>query len=408
MCSSGLCSQLDRRRKRLSETQTQKQTETYRERERERARGVVHGCKTCVAASIGGAGAWVGRSTRRLAVFHVFTCFYMFLHVCYIQHTFNTRLAHSNTGRQDMTVKIDSSSSAIGFVDRYNTFLFDCDGVVWVGDTLLPHVKETMQLLQSKKKDLVFVSNNSTKSRQDYIKKLSANGIENIAISQIINSAYSTAIYIEQVLKLSKNCKIWVLGKSGITDELHNLGYETLTYDDLEEKFDKEALNMNNINELIDNSVGCVVVGLDFDLTYLKLSITLQYLIKTGKDRIPFIATNIDSTFPFQNTKLPGAGSIVQTVSFASSRDPDAVCGKPNKGMMDSILAHHNLDKSRTVMVGDRLNTDMKFGSSNGIDTLLVLTGIELESTVQDGHPLVTYYANRLGDLHTLSATGGN
>lgn len=296
-----------------------------------------------------------------------------------------------------MTVKINTAEQAASLIDKYDTFLFDCDGVIWVGNELLPSVKETIELLQSKNKKLIFVSNNSTKSRIEYIEKLLKLNINNIKLEQIINSAYSTAIYINEVLKLNKDKKIWVLGQNGITSELQNFGYETLTLDDIKDK----ELTMENINDLIDLNVGCVVVGLDFQLTYLKLCITLQYLL--NKD-IPFIATNIDSTFPFKNTKLPGAGSVVEIASFSSNRKPDAICGKPNPGMMDSILSHHKLNKDKTIMVGDRLNTDMKFGSVNDIDTLLVLTGIELESTVSNGHPDVTYYADKLGDLYALGS----
>lgn len=296
-----------------------------------------------------------------------------------------------------MTVKIQDIKQAKELIDKYDTFLFDCDGVIWVGNELLPYVKETIELLQSKGKKLIFVSNNSTKSRDEYIKKLNNFNIFNIKIEQIINSAYSTAIYINEVLKLNKNEKIWVLGQNGITKELEDFGYKTLTFDKMDKKID---LTIDNINNLIDLNVGCVVVGLDFDLTYIKLSITLQYLLNKN---IPFIATNIDSTFPFKNTKLPGAGSVVEIASYASSRKPDAICGKPNSGMMDSILSHHKLNKSKTIMIGDRLNTDMKFGKNNDIDTLLVLTGIELESSVVNGNPDVTYYADKLGDLFLLS-----
>lgn len=301
--------------------------------------------------------------------------------------------------RQTMTVKITTKEQTTELLAKYDTFLFDCDGVIWVGNELLPKVKETLQLLQSLDKRLIFVSNNSTKARETYVEKLAGFGIGGVGTTQIINSAYSTAIYIDEVLKLPKDVKIWVLGQTGIEKELQNFGYETVTIDNLEKK--GLELSTDNINELVDPEIGCVVVGLDFKLTFLKLSITLQYLLNP---KIPFIATNIDSTFPFKNTKLPGAGSIVEIASYASGRKPDAICGKPNSGMMDSILAHHNLDKSKTIMIGDRLNTDMKFGSVNDIDTLLVLTGIELESAVSSpaGHPDVTYYSNKLGDLYEL------
>lgn len=299
-----------------------------------------------------------------------------------------------------MTIKIATRGAAEKILDKYDTYLFDCDGVIWIGNELLPSVKETLELLQNKKKNLIFVSNNSTKARDQYIEKLAGLGIHGVKLEQIINSCYSTAIYINEVLQLDKAKKIWVLGQEGITKEVEKFGYETVTFKDLEAKFQEEELTVDNIQSLIDPQVGCVIVGLDFQVTYLKIAITQQYLFDR---KIPFIATNIDSTFPFGKTKLPGAGSIVEVASFCSGREPDAICGKPQSGMMDSILSHHSLNKETTIMVGDRLNTDMKFGSVNGIDTLLVLTGIEVEESVANGHSDVTYYADKLGDLYDLT-----
>lgn len=297
-----------------------------------------------------------------------------------------------------MTVKVCTKKQVEKLLEKYNTFLFDCDGVIWIGNQILPHVRETIKMLQDKGKKPIFVSNNSTKARNEYITKLESLGIDGIDISQIINSAYSTAIYVHDVLKLPINKKIHVLGKEGLCNELRLFGYEVVNYDQLVKN--GAEITMDNITTFVDPDVACVVVGLDFDVTYLKLGLTLQYLLRK---EITFVATNIDSTFPYGKTKLPGAGSIVETVSFASGRQPDAICGKPYNGMMDSILVHHQLNKGTTIMVGDRLNTDMKFGNVNGIDTLLVLTGIEPESAVANGHDDVTYYADKLGDLYELS-----
>ena len=154
----------------------------------------------------------------------------------------------------------------------------------------------------------------------------------------------------------------------------------------------------------LDEDVGAVLAGLTLNLNYLKLSITMQYLLKDNKS-LPFIATNIDSTFPSKGKLLIGAGSIIETVAFASGRQPDAVCGKPNQSMMNSIKADNpglRETPKRGLMIGDRLNTDMKFGRDGGLDTLLVLTGIETEENVlkQPKDVAPTYYASKLGDLY--------
>ncbi|KAK6205231.1 p-nitrophenyl phosphatase [Scheffersomyces amazonensis] len=303
-----------------------------------------------------------------------------------------------------MSVKLTNSEQIHNLLDQYDYFLFDCDGVLWLGDHLLPSVPETLDLLKKLNKKCIFVTNNSTKARDDYLSKFRKLGIEGITKDEVFGSSYASAVYVDKILKLSKDKKVWVLGEEGIEKELKELGYTTVGGSDpllVEDgvKFNPDHPALSNLDE----QVGAVLAGLTFNLNYLKLSLTMQYLLKDNKS-IPFIATNIDSTFPSKGKLLIGAGSIIETVSFASGRQPDAVCGKPNQAMMNSIKADNEglrTNPKRGLMIGDRLNTDMKFGRDGGLDTLLVLTGIETEENVlklqQDVAP--TYYAEKIGDL---------
>ncbi|KAI5951313.1 pho2 [Candida jiufengensis] len=305
-----------------------------------------------------------------------------------------------------MSIKITDKQQVQSLIlDKYDYFLFDCDGVLWLGDHLLPSVAETLSFLKEQKKTIIFVTNNSTKSRNDYLKKFAQMGIHNITKSEIFGSSFASSVYIEKILKLPKNKKVWVLGEEGIEQELHELGYETLGGTD--PKFSEDGIIFNSNTELLNNldpSVGCVLCGLCFNINYLKLSMTMQYLLKDNKS-IPFIATNIDSTFPSHGKLLIGAGSIIETVSYASSRKPDAICGKPNQSMMNSIKAQLpglKESPSKGLMIGDRLNTDIQFGKNGGLDTMLVLTGIETEERVKslDKNDAPTYYIQKLGDVY--------
>lgn len=204
---------------------------------------------------------------------------------------------------------------------------------------------------------------------------------------------------------MPKEKKVWVLGEEGIEKELKELGYTTVGGSDPVLVQDGVAFDPEHPHLVeLDEDVGAVLAGLTLNLNYLKLSITMQYLLKDNKS-LPFIATNIDSTFPSKGKLLIGAGSIIETVAFASGRQPDAVCGKPNQSMMNSIKADNpglRETPKRGLMIGDRLNTDMKFGRDGGLDTLLVLTGIETEENVlkQPKDVAPTYYASKLGDLY--------
>jgi len=290
--------------------------------------------------------------------------------------------------------KVTSKEDVTQLLQAYDTFVFDCDGVIWLGDHAIPGAVESIQLLYKLGKQVIFVTNNSTKSRQAYTKKFAKFGL-NVDKEEIFGSAYASATYLQQFIKLPIDKKIWVMGESGIEEELRELGYESIGGTDLRlnEKFDA------NTTPFLpkDSSVGAVITGLDSNINYHRLAITLQYL---QDPKVEFLATNIDSTFPQKGLILPGAGSIIECVAFSSGRQPIS-CGKPSQNMLDAIVSDKKLNRSRTIMVGDRLNTDIKFGNDGGLGTLLVLTGIETEENVlKSGAP--KYFANSLGDIQAL------
>lgn len=164
---------------------------------------------------------------------------------------------------------------------------------------------------------------------------------------------------------------------------------------------------------VLDPTVAAVLCGIDTQMTYTKMAKAFKYITRAGAtDEVRadetgggchFLCTNDDATFPTKEGPWPGAGSVWAGLRDASKRTP-TVIGKPNQPMLDTIFASHDFDRSRTLMVGDRLNTDIAFGARGGLDTLLVLTGI---STWEDAHaddaPAVpTYVLHGLGDLDVL------
>lgn len=300
-------------------------------------------------------------------------------------------------------IKIDNKEIATEFFNNYDNFLFDCDGVLWLGSHLLPNTKEFLTKLNSLGKKVFFVTNNSTKSRMQYTKKFESFGID-VKEEQIFTSGYASAIYIRDFLKLTPGKdKIWIFGETGIVQELNKMGFETLGGDDprLDEPFSPETSPF--LKDGLDSSVKAVVAGLDNKINYHRLAITLQYLQQ--KD-IHFVGTNVDSTFPQKNHILPGAGSMVESIAFSSGRRP-AYCGKPNMNMLNSIISDGNLQREKCCMVGDRLNTDIKFGVEGKLGgTLLVLSGIETEERameISDEHPRPKYFVGKLGDIYELS-----
>ncbi|ODV59054.1 4-nitrophenylphosphatase [Ascoidea rubescens DSM 1968] len=297
--------------------------------------------------------------------------------------------------------KITSKEQAVGFLNQFDNFLFDCDGVIWSGNTLLPKTIEILTYLKMElHKNLIFVSNNSTKSREEYLKKFRKLGINFINKNEIFNSSFASAIYIEKILNVNKETdKVFVIGMRGIEGELREAGIKYIGGEDirLDDKFSVEE---SEYFQNLDPSVKVVLAGLDLNINYHRLAIGLQYLLRP---EVFFVSTNIDSTFPNGKFKLPGAGTMIKALETCSNRKSIS-CGKPNLNMMKSIIKEHNIDISRSVMVGDRLNTDIKFGKLGGLSTLLVLSGICSEEDVfsKDNDVVPNYYINKLGDLYEL------
>ena len=248
-------------------------------------------------------------------------------------------------------------------------------------------------------KKTIFVTNNSTKSRQDYHKKLNALGIP-ADVEDIFGSSYSAAIYISRILKLpaGKN-KVFVVGEAGVEKELEAEGVPYIGGTDENFRRDITPEDFKGLADgsLIDPEVGVVLAALDFHVNYLKYAHGLHYLRRGAK----FLATNIDSTLPMHHDIFLGAGSTVIPLSYASGQKP-LECGKPSQAMMDAVEGKFQLNRERTCMIGDRLNTDIKFGIEGKLGgTLHVLTGVDSVESWQkeDAIAVPAFYADKLSDL---------
>ncbi|RPB21684.1 2-phosphoglycolate phosphatase [Terfezia boudieri ATCC MYA-4762] len=282
------------------------------------------------------------------------------------------------------------------FLARFDVFLFDCDGVLWQGDKLLPKVVETLDVLRNRGKQIVFVTNNSTKSREDYKKKLAKLGIQ-AEIDEIFGSAYSAAIYISRVLCLPPTERVYILGEAGIEAELRS---ENITFLGGTDPADSGPMTPSDYETFgPDPTVTVVLCGLDRNICYKKLARAYQFL---QNPNCRFLATNIDSTFPTHGKLFPGAGSMSAPLTYMLGGRQPVSLGKPSQAMMAAIEGKFRFDKSRTCMVGDRLNTDITFGIEGGLGgTLAVLTGVNKEDDfLKEGAEVVPdAYLEMLGDL---------
>jgi len=136
-----------------------------------------------------------------------------------------------------------------------------------------------------------------------------------------------------------------------------------------------------------------VVVGLDSDVTYHKLEVAVLNIRRGSK----FIGTNADSNLPNERGMVPGAGSLVKMVEYATQVEPIMI-GKPERVIMDMALKRSGLKRDEVIMVGDNYNTDVLAGMGAEIDTLLVYSGLSTKEQVQTKAKLPTYQVDTLDD----------
>jgi 4-nitrophenyl phosphatase len=221
----------------------------------------------------------------------------------------------------------------------------DMDGVVWRGDTLLPGALDWFAWLRSRGIPFVLATNNSSKSPQDYLSRLDRIGVTNVETWQIVTSGTTTADYLKR--HYPAGAPVHVLGGDGLRTVVTDAGF------------------------MLADEANVVVVGLDPQLTYQKLK-AATLLLRRGAD---YIASNVDRTFPASDGLAPGAGSIVAALSTASDREP-VIMGKPHPAMFETALARLGTPAETTLMIGDRLDTDVAGAQRCGIMTVLVLSGV--------------------------------
>ncbi|WP_458315540.1 HAD-IIA family hydrolase [Mycolicibacterium brisbanense] len=222
-------------------------------------------------------------------------------------------------------------------------WLTDMDGVLVHEDSAIPGAAEFLQTLVDKERPFLVLTNNSIFTPRDLAARLLRSGLS-VPESAIWTSALATAAFLDGQLP---GGSAYVIGEAGLTTALHEVGY-TLT----------------------DTAPDFVVLG--ETRTYSFEAITKAIRLIIGGAR--FIATNPDVTGPSAEGPLPATGSVAAMITKATGREPYFV-GKPNPMMFRSALNRIEAHSENTVMVGDRMDTDVVAGIEAGLDTILVLTG---------------------------------
>lgn len=237
-------------------------------------------------------------------------------------------------------------------IDLDDLLLVDLDGVVWLGRKPVEENIAAIRSLIERGARIFFLTNNSTRSRSLYANMLRNLGIE-VKPSDIVTSGYLAAIWLSEKRGSSR---VYILGEEGLIEEAVIAGHRILT--------SEEASRSD-----------AVIVGLDRNLTYQRLKAAVRALLKGSL----FIATNTDHVIPVEDGLDPGAGAIVAALEASTGRKPDFVAGKPNPWIIDLIERIYGIPRENIVVVGDRMDTDMKLAVSAGVRGILVLTGLTKE-----------------------------
>lgn len=297
-------------------------------------------------------------------------------------------------------------------------FVFDCDGVLWAGDhaingasellhqlgqasAVLPKGNLNQQTSQMESpqavstassansmvssspswtasiqtrppKQVVFVTNNATKTKAAFEAKFQGLGFPLPKPGTMMSSGIATASYLES--KLKHGDIVYVVGEPGLHETIRQAGLQTfgqehssLTFKDFISSDPKQLLSNPDL-------VKAVVLSFCGSLSYYQIAYASTLVRYCAKD-ILFVCTNLDQASPLTPGMLvPGGGACVAPIVVGSGREPLCM-GKPSKVLAQQIVDKVKVDPSRMLMVGDRLNTDMKFGKSVGMRTLLVLSG---------------------------------
>jgi NagD protein len=228
-------------------------------------------------------------------------------------------------------------------VEKKN-FLIDMDGVLIHGKRLIPGADDFINRLRAKGVKFLILTNNSIYTPIDLAHRLQVSGLD-VEKSDIFTSAMATANF----MKLQKEKgNAFVIGESGLNVAIHNAGYI-----------------------LTPDKPDFVVLGETFDYNFHQVTKAVQLILEGAR----FLATNPDPTGPTENGIAPACGAMAALIERASGKSPFFL-GKPNPFMIRASLNYLGVHSENTIMVGDRMDTDILSGIESGMETILVLSGV--------------------------------
>ena len=256
-------------------------------------------------------------------------------------------------------------------MDNKKLFLLDMDGTIYLGNRLFDFSLAFFEQVRKNGASYMFLTNNSSKSSELYLNKLTGMGIPATA-NELITSTHAAAKYL---LKNFGQKLVYASGTAAFVQELKSLGV--------------------NVSDSLDAEV--LVMGFDTELNFQKLE-NMCILLGKGVD---YVATNPDWTCPTEYGYVPDCGSVAWMLNKACGREPIFI-GKPMPDMVEMALERANVSKEDAIIIGDRLYTDVACGIAAGIDAALVLSGESTEEDLKTSEHKPNYVFKDLSELLEL------
>jgi phosphoglycolate/pyridoxal phosphate phosphatase family enzyme len=288
--------------------------------------------------------------------------------------------------------------------------IFDMDGVLYRGSILMPGAKETLERLRRAGWQVFFATNNSTATREEYVKRLGRLGLGGDA-EHIVTSAYATAHYLERLDPKPRD--VYVVGANGLRDEIRATGIAVRNASSLPgveppdvaaaDGVDPGAMRRYLTSVDLPPPADTVVVGLDLHVTYAKIAEAQRCVLAGAR----FICSNRDRAYPVEGRLLPGAGTIVAAIEVAT--ETVAICiGKPEPFLFEEVLRRAG-ERSAVLVIGDSTDYDIVAAHRVGAKGVLILTGLTDESAVAQarGEAVPDRVVRSLQELFTLPEFAG-
>ena len=252
--------------------------------------------------------------------------------------------------------------------------ILDMDGVIWRADSPIGNLPEIFKRIEARGLKYVFATNNGTKTPDQYVATLEKLGVE-VSTQQVVTSALGTVHILAQ--RFRGGTKVFMIGEDGIRASLEEKGFDVLPVEHAQE-------------------AQIVVMGIDREVNFNKMR-EATLLVRRG---VPFYATNPDKTFPTPRGEIPGAGAWISVITTATGVEP-IYAGKPFPFMMELSLERLGTKKEETLVVGDRLETDIAAGQAVGCPCALVLSGVSTKEQAEAWSPKIDLVADDLESLVT-------